>query len=161
MDQVLLWGSQNYELLTGIGLGIGILFVIVFPFVVYRRPRVVQLTGEAAVVKRAEYIKQERERRLRERLKISEMFEEGLLILYSRSQISNSAYQYWHGKFKTLACVADFENVKIVNPEELKELLRKRRNGGTYHGIYARVDLPIVKEVRVDALEAFISNFKR
>lgn len=160
MDQLLLWGSQNYELLTGIGVGFGILFVIAFPFVVYRRPRIV-LSGEEAMIKRAEYYRQDHERRLRERQKICDAFEDAILRLYSRNEITESSYTYWHGHFATLTSSIDFRCMQIP-ANELKVMLKRRRNGGSYHGMYTPVNLPKAdKEVqRVDAIQVFLSNFK-
>lgn len=164
MDQALLWGSEHTDLLTGFGIGFASLFILAYPFVVFRsRPRKVQTSdGETVMsMKRAEYYRQDHERRLRERQKICDAFEDSILTLYARGQISESTYNYWHGHFATLSSALDFRHVSLP-ASELKATLIRRRNGGSYHGIYAPVKLPAVdKEVqRIDAMKLFLSNFR-
>jgi len=164
MEQALTWVTENKELLILLGFFSLLLLVCVSPvFILYRKPKKVQtVSGEMMNLTRAQYEKEDHERRIRERQLVVDGFEDMLLGLFSRGQISESCYKYWHGKLATAITLSDYINQNLSSsPKALKEALRRRRNGGSYHYIYEPVNIPGrkpgEKEVQPrNELEAFL-----
>jgi hypothetical protein len=112
----------------------------------YLRPRT-PASGEADMgkVTKAEYVTSSRLRRIRENEKVEEMFLDGLLSLLVKGELSEQGYENWLHRFAHGCDAPDFlRHQSFIPPtqEQLKAILKKRRNGGSYHGIYKTPNIP-------------------
>lgn len=95
---------------------------------------------------RKEYEEQDRVKRSQQRQAVSDMVAEGLLHLHSKGKLDADAYRRYAADFGVRYNLPDLLPMKITLPE-LKASLKKRRNGGSYFGIYEPVKLPGERQV--------------
>jgi hypothetical protein len=88
-----------------------------------------------------DFKRREQTRKAQERQAVCDMIEEGLLKLHSQGKLSETGYRNWHLRLGHEFNLNDLLPGKIT-AAELKVSLKKRRNGGNYHGIYKPVKLP-------------------
>lgn len=88
-----------------------------------------------------QYIIDDKVRRYIERLAIGEMVADGLLRLHTKGELSAEGYRNWHLRFGAEFNLPDLLPGKL-SAAELKTNLKKRRNGGSYHGTMKQVKLP-------------------
>ena len=69
------------------------------------------------------------------------MIVEGLLNLQTKGELSDVGYRNWSLRLGNEFNLTDLMPGKITS-KELKEVLKKRRNGGSYYGIYEPVNIP-------------------
>lgn len=90
---------------------------------------------------RKEFEDSDRLLRSSRRQAVSEMIAEGLLQLHAKGVLDRDAYKRYALDFGVRYNLPDLLPGKVTMPE-LKVALKKRRNGGSYFGVYNKVKLP-------------------
>lgn len=140
----LTWIGENADIITLIAAVA--LFCSVFcyvPIAILRSRKVpTSVMGEGMMITRAEWERQHRSKREQQRQDIVDMIEDGLLKLFAEGKLDSVSYVNWHARFAGAFAFEDLLPVKVRDLQELKDMLQKRRNGGTYYGLYKTVDIP-------------------
>lgn len=148
--------------LSEYGLQIGALFAFgLCAYALSYFPRKVPAKGETdmGTIVRAEFEKERRVQRIKENNAVEDMIIDGLLQLLVDGQLTDTGYRRWMDKFAVFFGHTDWRRDDPMTPDKLKELLKKRRNGGSYHGIYTPVKFPtgdVQKEM--NALEKLLAS---
>jgi len=139
MEQLSSWVQGNADLLVMTCVAALFVSSVVYLFHAYSPSKI---TGEGNMNTRAEWEHQDRSRRLQERQQVIDMFEDGLLKLLTNGKISDVGYKNWRARFAVVLNQEEMFPEIIDDLNRFKDILKKRRNGGTYYGVYKVVKIP-------------------
>jgi hypothetical protein len=143
MNHIQSWVGNVQEFVSVYGVVLGaFLIATVFILGLYvSLPKKVKVPTLGVGMKKDEYDRQEHERRVTEAKAVAQMIADGLLELQAKGILSDIGYRNWSLRLGNEFNLTDLMPGKISS-KELKEVLKKRRNGGTYYGVYKPVNIP-------------------